>query len=168
MHPELDNAMKAAFEASRYLVWWCNRPKRALEIMTPFHSFKIPTGAEKDRYDIVMSLIMAVTGDCYLTMKEPIKAAEWHRRASQYYKGGGYPSMYAKVVLQYNLSDHYQAALECMEAKNANWRKQPFLVKLLSHFLSGWWLHPHQWRLLLTERGFSRRLRHRIDVERTS
>ena len=167
MYPVLDNAMKDVFEASRYLVWWRNRPEKALEIVTPLHSLEMPEGVETDKYDRVMSFVMAVTGDCYVTMKEPVRAAEWYRKAANHNKCGGYPSLYADIVLKHHLSSHYRMALECMEANDANWKKQSILVKLLSHLISRWWLHPQIWRLLLIKHSLFRRLQDRINVERT-
>jgi len=101
-------------------------------------------------------------------MREPIKAVEWYRKASQYRKNGRYLVIYAKTVLRHNLVDHYQSALECVEAGNANWRRLPLFFKLFSHVWWGWRLHPRLWRLPLVERNFSRRLQDRIKTERTS
>ena len=167
-HPDLVNAMEGCFKASRCLKWWCNRPRKGLEIVTPFHSLKMPEGADRKKYGLVMSFVRSVTGNCHLIMKDPIKAAEWYRRAAQYHKDGRYVPIYAKTVLRHNLVDHYQAALECVEASNANWSRLPFLFKLFSHAWWGWQLHPRLWRLPFFERGLSRRLQDRINSERTS
>jgi hypothetical protein len=166
MHPELDRAMKSVLEASRNLAWWRNRPAKALEIITPFHNLAMPAGVDRGKYEIVMGLVMAVTGDCCFAMKEPLKAAQWYQRATQYRKGGPFAPRYADLVLRHDLSDHYQSSLECLEASRASWSRQPLWVKILSHLLSKWWLHPHQWRLALIGHTLRRRLQERIEMGR--
>ncbi len=168
MSPVLENVVKASCEASSHLVWWRCRPEKALEILTPLHSLEIPEGVEKNQYDTVMSLVMVVTADCYVIMKEPIKAAEWYRKATQYHKGGSYSFAYAKIVLINNLSSHYQTALESMKAEDANWSELPVLIKLFACIFYRWWRHPRLWCLPFVGRTYARRLQDRIIVRRIS
>ena len=162
MHVLLEKALKDVGDASRCLSWWYCRPDKALSILTLLHQLEMPEGAERKQYDLMIGVIMAVTANCYVVKKEPVKAAEFYRKAEQYRKGGRYSSVYARIALKHNLKDHYQAALESIEIGIANHRKLPVFFKLFTCFFYRWWMHPRLWRVPLMERLYARRLRNRI------
>ena len=163
--PELADALRTVIAASRYLKWWRNNPQRALAMVELFQELQIPEAASLEHYKTVMSLVFAVTADCYLKMKEPVQAAAWYRKAADHSKRGGFPFIYADTVLKHNLADHYRIALECVETAQADWRRRPIWQRVAAHLLSAWWLHPELWRIRFVERRFAHMLRERISNE---
>jgi hypothetical protein len=73
-------------------------------------------------------------------------AAEWYRRAGQSWKIGGFPAIYADMVLRHRLADHYETALDCLQSNLADWQAKPLVVRIYWHVVSGWWLRPWLYR----------------------
>jgi hypothetical protein len=85
-------------------------------------------------------------------------AADWYRRASENWKAGGYPPIYADMVVRHGLVDHYETALDCLKFNRADWAGRPLLVRLYYHLTSMWWIHPSMWQLRLRARKVLQRL----------
>jgi hypothetical protein len=115
---------------------------------------------------VVRSIVCATTADCYRELDDVKAAAEWYRRAGQSWKGGGFPPIYADMVLQHGLEDHYEFSLECLRQSLADWKAKPFLVRVFWHMVSGWWLrpweYPHAWRTFLRQRTLVTQLETRV------
>jgi hypothetical protein len=115
---------------------------------------------------VVRSIVCATTADCYRELGDVQTAAEWYRRAGQSWKGGGFPPIYADMVLQHGLEDDYEFALDCLRHSLAEWQAKPFLVRVFWHVASGWWLKPWDyraaWRTFLRQRALVSELETRL------
>lgn len=156
-----DGAIQAVLEANQLLTGLHPDPHQALEFVLPYsecQEFTTPDRIRPDDRDevirITRSLVCAMIADCHLAMEDVRTAAEWYRRASQSCKAGGYPAVYANMVLEHWLDDHYENALECLRFRREQWRSRPLLVRLYWHVVSGWWFRP--WRYAEARRTFLR------------
>lgn len=162
------DVLETVVAASKRLSWWRHDPDAALAMLVPYHDLEYSEAHNREQYDRVMSLVYAVTADCYLTKRQPQLAADWYSLAAEHHKHGGYPYLYADAVIRYNLTEHYATALACIEAASEQWRQHSMVVRLLCHLGSKWWLHPYQWRLQFTQHRFASILRSRLDHLGTS
>jgi hypothetical protein len=116
-------------------------------------------GADPQANRIICCTICAVTGDCYRLLGDVAAAADWYRRAAGHWKGGlGYPFFYADMVVQHQLTEHYQLALDCLRREQAYWRAKPLLHRVYHDLGSLWWLYPSCWRQRLRESSLVPRL----------
>jgi hypothetical protein len=145
---EVINAIRAA---TPYLEWARWDPARALDIMLPYADCEEFTDAQPDMYLHVRNLVCAAVGDCYRELGQVNEAVEWYYRARICWKEGGaspfWAPVYALVVVDHRLADHYDKALECLRALKSYWLKQPLLSRLYWNIVSGWWFRPHHWRM---------------------
>jgi hypothetical protein len=144
-------ALEKAYEAASHLRGWRQDPRRGLAIILPYGDCVDFIDAPPLASRIVRSLVCAVIADCYREMGEVVTAAEWYRRASESRKRGGYPSLYADMVISHKLADHYENALDCLKESKANWKAKPLLVRFYWHVVSMWWIYPSAWKFRFRE-----------------
>ena len=154
----LQEALRAAVEASQFLVGVSHDPSRALAMIEPYADFEELTGGSPHQIQLARSIVCAVVADCQNALGDFHTAANWYRRASGYWKKGGYPAFYADLVIKHQLVEHYQTALECMRANRADWQSRPLLVRIYLHIISRWWMYPSQWSLMFRERSLTSKL----------
>lgn len=155
---KLQEAIHAAVEASQFLQGISHDPSRALSIIEPYAEHEELTGGSADQIRMARSIVCAVMADCFNGLGDFQTAANWYRRASGYWMKGGYPPLYADLVIKHELVDHYQTALDCLRSNRADWQSRPLLVRLYFHIVSRWWMYPSQWSLMLRERGLAAKL----------
>ncbi len=149
----LQEALRAAVEASQFLIGVSHDPSRALAIIEPYAEFEGLTGGSAEQVRCSRSIVCSVVADCHKALGDYRTSANWYRRASGYLKRGGFPSEYAELVVNHELADHYENALECMRVNRDWWRSQPLLVRLHGHLVSRWWLYPSGWKMRFRERS---------------
>ena len=149
----LQEALRVAVEASRFLVGVSRDPSRALSMIEPFSELEELTCGSAHQIQLSRSIVCAVVADCHNALGDFHTAANWYRRASGYWQKGGYPASYADLAIRHQLVDHYQTALECMRANRADWQSRPLCSRIYSHIISRWWMYPSQWSLILHERS---------------
>jgi hypothetical protein len=170
-----EDALQAAIRSSSHLSGLWPDPQKALEIIRPYADCGEYSAGERvqpknrDRLlRAVRSMVCAVTADCYRELGDVRTAAEWYRRAGQSWKVGGFPALYADMVLRHDLDDHYEVALDYLRHNLADWQSKPFLVRLYWHVASGWWLRPWNyraaWRTFLRQRTLVAQLETRVAV----
>jgi hypothetical protein len=132
-----DDAMRAMLATTSQLCKLFPKPLQVLEDIRPFVEcpvmlFRNPIKPE--RIEIVTaqvrSLLFGLVGDCYRIDKQYEVAAHWYSHASTFYKGGGYPVLYARMVIQHSLIDHYQSAYECIRFANRELSQYTWLYQL--------------------------------------
>ena len=134
-----DDAMRAMLAVTSRLCKLFPKPLQVLEDIRPFVEcpvmlFRNPINPE--RIEIVTaqvrSLLFGLVGDCYRIDKQYEVAAHWYSHASTFYKGGGYPAFYARMVIKHSIRSHYRKAYECIgfanrEPRQVSWFKQMML-----------------------------------------
>ena len=161
---KVEDAVLAVRRSNRHLSGIWPDSQRALEIIQPYadcEEYSIGEQVKPEVRDtllrVVRNMVCATVADCDREMGETRTAADWYRRAGDSWKGGGFPALYADMVLQHGLEDHYESALDCLRHGLADWRAKPFLVRVFWHVVSGWWLRPWDyrdaWRTFLRQRA---------------
>jgi hypothetical protein len=152
-------AIAVAYRADRYLRGFRPNPRRALEVIQSVPADAEFAGADPKADRIARGALCAVTGDCYRMLGEAATAADWYRRAAGHWKGGlGYPFLYASLVVDHRLTEHYRTALDCLRHEEAYWRSKPLLYRFYHSLSTLWWLYPSCWKQWLRERSLGRRL----------
>jgi hypothetical protein len=128
-------------------------PHRALAMLEPFCSITEFAGATPEQNLKLRSMIYGTAGDCYRALGDMATAADWYRRASEQWKEGGYPSLYAEMVIANRLVDHYQNALDCLKHDRARWKARPLSTRVYYNVVSKWWLHWAGWKWRMRQRG---------------
>lgn len=154
--------------AARYLNWWNRRPKRALSLVENLHDWQPKPEVTVEQETMLRSMIAAVTADSYLALKRYTEAADWYRQAATFSKLTGFGTIYADLVLQHGLTDHYASALASADASRKAWLDRPLLQRIFYRVVSPWWLDVQMWRLTLTESRIIQDLKDRIDSSANS
>ena len=171
--PDAWDAMWAVLRCGRRLSGLRPDPEGALEIIRPYADCEAYAAGERfgpknvdRRLRIVRSLVCANVADCHRELGDVRTAAEWYRRAGQSLKEGGCPALYADMALRHELDDHYEVALDYLRHSLAVWQAKPLLVRLFWHVVSGWWLHPWDyrslWRTIFRQRALVAELEARV------
>lgn len=147
---------------SRYLRWWWCRPAKGLSEIKKLHAWRPAVDVKSEHVDLFRSMIYAVTGDCYLQMKNYPAAADHYSIAASYSKQTGFGAIYADLVLKQNLEEHFQTALDSIEGMRESFSARPLHQRFLGHLLSGWWSDPTMWRLMWIESRLPDQLRERL------
>jgi hypothetical protein len=169
-----EDALLAAIRSGRRLLRLRPDPQGALEIIRPYadcQEYAVGERVKPEDRDklvrVIRSMVCAATADCYRKLGDVRTAATWYRRAGENWKVGGFPPLYADMVLRHGLEDHYEAALDCLRHSLADWRAKPFLVRVYWHVASRWWLRPWAyrlaWRTILRQRTLLAQLEARVD-----
>jgi hypothetical protein len=152
-------AIAVAHRADGYLRGFRPDPRRALAVTQSVPEDAEFAGGDPQAGRIARACLCAVRGDCYRMLGAVTTAADWYRRAAGHWQGGlGYPFFYADLVVQHQLSGHYQIALDCLRNEEAYWRSKPPLYQFWHSLRSLWWLYPSGWKQRWRERSLSRRL----------
>jgi len=129
---------------------WRTEPERGIALLRPYWNCTRLTGCSERTYLSTMGMLCGVTADCYRALEQPALAAEWYRRASTYSPGGGHAELYAGIVVEHRLEEHYRTALETMELCDQKWREQNRVSRLywtaVSCVLTGWCFTLTGWR----------------------
>ena len=168
-----EDALQAAIRSSRHLDGIWPNPRKALEIIRPYADCEEYSAGEEVKMQdrdkvqrVVRSVVYAVTADCYHELGDVREAAEWYRRAGQNWKVGGFPAIYADMVLRHGLDDHYETAFDCLRTSLADWQSKPLRVRVYWHVVNGWWLKPWNyraaWRTFLRQRQLIAQLEARV------
>jgi hypothetical protein len=139
-------ALEKAYEAASHLRGWRQDPRKGLAIILPYGDCVDFVDATPLTSRKVRCLVCAVIADCYREAGEVVTAADWYRKASESWKVGGYPSLYADMVITHKLADHYENALDCLKESKANRKAKPLLTRLYYHIISMWWINPSIWK----------------------
>lgn len=161
-------ALDEAVRASQYLQGPRFDPQEALRIIEPYADCEEFLGAAKEQTQRVRSILCSVVADCHRELGDVNLAAKKYREASEHWMFGGYAPYYADMVIEHELAEHYQKALECLKFNKESWRQRPLSVRLWSHFVSRWWLYPSEWRVQFRERRRMARLEELIKEMRES
>jgi hypothetical protein len=166
-----EDAVLAAMRSSRHLSGLWTDPRKALEIIRPYadcEEYSVPDHAPNPDGGLrkARSIVCAITADCYRELGDVGTAAAWYRRAGQSWKVGGFPGIYADMVLQHGLDDHYGAALDYLRHNLTDWQSKSLLARLYWHVVSGWWLRPWDyrgiWRTFFRQRHLVAQLEARV------
>jgi hypothetical protein len=168
-----EDAIKAIFRSNRHLSRIWPDTQKALEIILPYADCEEYSFGERVKPEnrdkllrVLRNMICAMVADCYREMGDAQTAAHWYRRAGESWKGGGFPPLYADMVLRHGLEDHYEFALDCLRHSLADWLAKPFLVRVFWHVVSGWWLRPwdyrEAWRTFLRQKLLVTELKARV------
>ena len=149
----LQEALRMAVEANKFLQGVSHDPMRALAIIEPYADRDDLTGGSAEQVQKSRSIVCGVMGDCYQELGDFHTSANWYRRASGYSKVGGFPLCYAELVVKHELTEHYEDVLDCLRSTRKDWKSRPLKDRLYYHFVSRWWLYPSMWKLLSRERS---------------
>ena len=108
-------------------------------------------------------MILASAGDCCYHLKDPGQAAEYYRQAFMLEGKFLVADMYARVVVENDLEDHYSFASQCVDTARAAWRKTWLPIRMLSYAIWFVWYvvpHPRIWK------QYREGLRYRDELQR--
>ena len=170
---DAEEALRAACRAGRRLSGLQQDPDGALEILEPYSAcpeYSCGEWVGPEQRDLLLrvarAMVCAVTGDCHRGLGDVRTAAEWYRRAGQCHKACGFAAIYADMVLQHWLDDHYEVALDYLRQSLADWQSRPLLVRFYWHVVSGWWRQPwnyrESWRTVFRQRALLAQLEARV------
>lgn len=149
----------AVREASRYLQGMRQDPARALTVLEPYRECEEFSECTPDEARKLRSIVCVVIADCYRELGQVRTAAEWYRRGGRSFKGGGLAFLYADMVIQHQLQEFYDDALDWLEKSQAIWQATPLITRVFYHVITCWWLYPSQWRMRFRERQLIREMR---------
>ena len=111
--------------------------REILEMLAPFREHRYLNGAvSREASNRALSLVWAATGDAYRETGDFVTAAEAYRTAGSFRPGSFYADVYAKMVLEHGLSDHYEAALVAFDEGERLHRQARAWLRLYTHILS--------------------------------
>lgn len=164
------HAARATICASHYLIQFRPDPRNALAVIGRYaecHDFETGDQVRAEKWDEVIhhlkSIICSTVADCHRGLGDVRAAAEWYRRAGENWKVGGFPPIYAELVLRHELTDHYEMALDCLRHNLADWMSRPLLTRIYWSLASGWLWRP--WLYGWTWRTWFRQKRHLSELE---
>lgn len=103
-----------------------------LERTAPFVDKDCLAGAERPgESERLLSLVWAVRGDAFRELGVPNEAAEAYRMAFHFMPATGFTDYYLKLVLDHELSDHYETALRNVEESVRAWRTRPWYQRAI-------------------------------------
>jgi hypothetical protein len=159
------NIYAATMNAAREISGYRPKPECALKYLEPYFKINSIDGLEKSGSDTIMSLYSATVADCYREKGDVGSAAQWYRRASVFSTSCGFADLYADMVIQHRLSDHYEHALMCVEQGHKKWKSNSlqkriyyWLVSLYRHLKHPWDI-PKLVSLSLRSRGLEQKLK---------
>lgn len=159
------NIFAATKKASKEISRFRPKPEQGLEHLEPYFNIDSIDGLKKPGSDIILCLYSATVADCYREKGDIVSAAQWYKRASTFRICGGFPNLYAQMVIKHRLSDYYKNALMCIEQGRKEWKSMP-LYKRIYYWLVSLKLNlNHPWEipkivsLELRAKGFEQELK---------
>jgi tetratricopeptide (TPR) repeat protein len=93
-------------------------------------------GAPSERAsNLILCLAMCALGDAYRELGFPIEAADVYRRSHQLRSASPAGDYYAKMALEFNLSDHYEPALATLTAQRSQIKNASIAMRSLGWIL---------------------------------
>lgn len=146
------DALRAALDADSYLQGLWQDPRHALTLLRPYADCEEFVDATPEDTRKGRGVVCIVMADCYRCLGEFRTAAEWYRRAGQSWKQNMYPGFYAATVIDHQLDEHYEDALDWVKYSQANWQRKPLLLRIYYNVASWrWWIYPSNWRMTLRD-----------------
>lgn len=132
------NQARCSFERARDALRSCYETLRSkkpdfayvFSVLQPYEACDGLVGGMPKHSAAAMATIQATLGDCYRENHNYEKAAELYRKAGNHRPIMGFDEIYAGMVLQQGMREHYGPALDCLRAARDDSRKVPILKRV--------------------------------------
>jgi len=126
-----------------------------LNILGKYHDCTGVIGISEHFQNQSIGLIHALTADGFRVGKQFAIAAEWYSKTSQYWSG--HAPIYARMVVEHHLAEHYARALATIESWDREWRQRT--IPNRTFYVLGKWtaIFDAEWLSIMWHRNSDRK-----------